>query len=84
MNKLYFGDNLKVLKKFPTQYVDLIYLDPPFQSGKNYNLLFQKAEHINGATAQIEAFEDTWEWGREAEEEYLGLISGTIAITYGG
>lgn len=80
MNKLYFGDNLEILRdKIPSDCVDLIYLDPPFQSGKNYNQIFQpQAAGIKGATAQITAFEDTWTWGEEAEKEYQGLITGTI------
>ena len=80
MNKLYFGDNLEILRdKIPSGCVDLIYLDPPFQSGKNYNQIFQpQAAGIKGATAQIKAFEDTWQWGEEAEREYQGLITGTI------
>jgi len=80
MNKLYFGDNLEVLReKIPDNYVDLIYLDPPFQSGKNYNIIFApQTNNVKGATAQIQAFEDTWQWGEEAEKEYFGLIQGTI------
>jgi len=80
MNTLYFGDNLEVLKeKIEDKIVDLIYLDPPFQSGKNYNIIFDnKRKEAEGVTAQIQAFEDTWEWGPEAEKEYSGLIQGTI------
>ena len=59
--------------------VDLIYLDPPFQSGKNYNIIFQpKTGEIRGATSQIKTFEDTWRWGEEAEKEYTELITGTL------
>lgn len=82
MNKLYFGDCLNILKnpeKIPGNYVDLVYLDPPFKSGRNYNILFQpERDKIKGATAQIRTFEDTWHWGDEAEEEYLDLIKGTL------
>jgi site-specific DNA-methyltransferase (adenine-specific) len=80
MNTLYYGDNLDILRdKIPSDYVDLIYLDPPFQSGKNYNIIFQpELNKIKGATAQIKTFEDTWRWGDEAEKEYQGLITGTI------
>jgi len=80
MNTLYFGDNLEVLRdKIESNTVNLIYLDPPFQSGKNYNIIFDnKAKEAKGVSAQIQAFEDTWEWGPEAEKEYLGLIQGTI------
>ena len=79
-NKLYFGDNLDILRdKIPDNFVDLIYLDPPFKSGKTYNIIFQpEVGEIKGATAQIKTFEDTWNWGIEAERNYEGLISGTI------
>lgn len=62
-NKLYFGDNLEVLRqKFPGEqgYFDLIYLDPPFNSSRNYNVLFREGKV--DSSAQIHAFEDTWEW----------------------
>jgi len=80
VNTLYFGDNLDILRnKIPSDYVDLIYLDPPFQSGKSYNIIFQpQINKIRGTTAQIKTFKDTWQWGEEAEEEYHGLITGTI------
>ena len=80
MNILYFGDNLEILRdKIPPNCVDLIYLDPPFKSGKSYNIIFQpELNRIKGATAQIKTFEDTWQWGDEAEKEYQGLITGTI------
>jgi site-specific DNA-methyltransferase (adenine-specific) len=80
MNLLYYGDNLDILKKhIKDESIDLIYLDPPFQSGKNYNQIFQpQAGGIKGETAQRQAFEDTWTWGEEAELEYTGLITGTL------
>jgi len=80
MNILYFGDNLEVLKeKIEDKSVDLIYLDPPFQSGRNYNIIFDvKNREATGVSAQIQAFEDTWKWGPEAEKAYEGLINGTI------
>ncbi|MDZ4122030.1 MAG: DNA methyltransferase, partial [Candidatus Cloacimonadaceae bacterium] len=59
--------------------VDLIYLDPPFQSGRNYNIIFKpEKDGIKGATSQIETFADTWLWGEKAEEEYSHLIMGTL------
>lgn len=79
MNTLYFGDNLEVLReKIESNTVDLIYLDPPFQSGRNYNIIFDNAKKVKGISAQIQAFEDTWKWGPEAEKEYSGLIQGMI------
>jgi site-specific DNA-methyltransferase (adenine-specific) len=65
MNKLYYGDNLDILRNreyFPNECVDLIYLDPPFNSSRSYNVLF-KDESGKGSEAQITAFEDTWHWG---------------------
>jgi len=79
-NKLYFGDNLDILRdKIAGTSVDLIYLDPPFQSGRSYNQIFQpQTGEVKGATAQIQAFEDTWGWGEEAEKNYRGLLTGEI------
>ncbi|MCY3914647.1 MAG: DNA methyltransferase [Chloroflexi bacterium] len=75
-NRLYYGDNLDILRNreyFPDECVDLIYLDPPFNSNRNYNVLF-KAESGADSEAQITAFEDTWHWGETAEETYRDLI----------
>jgi len=66
-NKLYFGDNLDILRKYvPDESVDLIYLDPPFNSNATYNVLFHEKSGENSA-AQITAFEDTWQWSQESE-----------------
>ncbi len=76
-NRLYYGDNLDILRSreyFPDECVDLIYLDPPFNSNRNYNVLF-KAESGADSQAQITAFEDTWHWGETAEETYRDLIT---------
>jgi site-specific DNA-methyltransferase (adenine-specific) len=76
-NALYYGDNLDILKSyeyFPDEYVDLIYLDPPFNSNRNYNVLF-KSESGADSEAQITAFDDTWHWGEIAEETYRDLIT---------
>ena len=73
-NTLYYGDNLDVLRRHvPDESVDLIYLDPPFNSNQNYNVLF--AEH-NGtdSSAQIRAFEDTWRWDQAAAEAYEEVV----------
>jgi DNA modification methylase len=69
MNRLYFGDNLEWLsdrKEFPDASVDLIYLDPPFNSNADYNVLFREP---SGAVsqAQFHAFTDTWSWADAAE-----------------
>lgn len=59
--KLYYGDNLNWMKQWPDESVDLVYLDPPFNSKANYNILWEK-EARNGAPARVTAFEDTWHW----------------------
>ncbi len=75
-NKLYYGDNLEVLRGFPDECVDLIYLDPPFNSNAGYNVLFKSASGA-GADASIEAFDDTWTWGDSAKEALLDIAAGT-------
>ena len=66
-NALYYGDNLQVLREhIPDESVDLVYLDPPFNSNASYNVLF-KERTGEESPAQIRAFTDTWEWTQEAE-----------------
>jgi len=73
-NKLYYGDNLDVLREHvPSESIDLIYLDPPFNSQATYNVLFH-APSGERSKAQIEAFEDTWHWGDEAETAFDEVI----------
>ena len=72
-NVLYYGDNLDVLRRHVKDAtVDLVYLDPPFSSDVNYNVLF--AEHGEKAAAQTEAFTDTWEWTTEAAAAYQEVV----------
>lgn len=74
-NGLYYGDNLTVLREaIADESVDLIYLDPPFNSNATYNVLF-KGQAGKGAHAQIEAFEDTWHWGEEAERAFSDVLA---------
>src|SRR6185369_3271424 len=69
-NALYYGDNLPVLREsIPDESVDLIYLDPPFNSNATYNVLFRSPAGEE-SKAQIEAFEDTWHWGGDAERAF--------------
>jgi len=69
-NTLYYGDNLDILKRYiKAESVDLIYLDPPFKSDQNYNVLFQEQDGSRSA-AQIRAFEDTWRWDQSSAEGY--------------
>lgn len=80
---LYYGDNLDVLRQHVEDAsVDLVYLDPPFQSGKDYNILFEPREGQH-ERAQAEAFKDTWHWGPEAEALYgeMDRAGGSIAKT---
>jgi len=74
MNQLYYGENLQVLREhIADESVDLIYLDPPFNSKRDYNLLF-KSPKGQTSEAQIEAFEDTWHWNEQAEREFDELL----------
>lgn len=85
-NQLHFGDNLQVLRDHvKDESVDLVYLDPPFNSNATYNLLFEDAKG-EAAGAQVEAFRDTWEWGPNAEESYEDVMraSGDLAIVMKG
>ena len=67
MKRLYYGDNLQVLREhISDEFIDLIYLDPPFNSKADYNVLFKNATGER-SEAQITAFEDTWTWGIESE-----------------
>jgi site-specific DNA-methyltransferase (adenine-specific) len=76
MNKLYYGDNLTVLRGcIDSESVDLIYLDPPFNSQATYNVLFRSTAGEQ-SRAQIEAFEYTWHWGDEAELAFDGVMTG--------
>ena len=94
INKLYFGDNLKILKEeIADESVDLIYLDPPFNSSATYNVLFEETGGGKSA-AQITAFEDTWRWGSETDiifhqvvetsppktAEFLNAMRGYIGV----
>jgi len=76
-NVLYFGDNLEILRNreyFPDNSVDLIYLDPPFNSKKDYNILFKENGGVE-SEAQIKAFTDTWHWTPAAENTYHEIVT---------
>ena len=62
-NRLYYGDFLDVLRGWPAECADLVYLDPPFNSQANYNVLYGGG---NGIPAQVRAFTDTWHWDEAA------------------
>ena len=75
-NSLYFGDNLDILREHVAdESVDLIYLDPPFNSNATYNVLFRETSGEDSA-AQITAFDDTWHWGLESELAYREVVTG--------
>jgi DNA modification methylase len=73
-NTLYYGDNLKVLRQHVlAETVDLVYLDPPFNSNATYNVLFAE-KNGSRAASQIKAFEDTWTWDEAAARSYQGVV----------
>ncbi len=74
-NTLFYGDNLDILREYIADAsVDLVYLDPPFNSNRNYNVLFKDEKGVD-SESQIAAFEDTWHWGPDAEATYHALIT---------
>jgi DNA modification methylase len=74
MGNLFFGDNLYILRdEIKNESVDLVYLDPPFNSKRDYNLLF-KTPKGHDSDAQITAFDDSWHWGEQAEREFAELL----------
>lgn len=76
-NTLFYGDNLDILREYiASESVDLIYLDPPFNSNRNYNVLF-KDEAGKDSESQITAFEDTWHWNASAEASFAYLVTET-------
>jgi site-specific DNA-methyltransferase (adenine-specific) len=83
MGMLFCGDNLDILRRrVPDASVDLVYLDPPFQSGRDYSVVFERRSVKPPRTrARTEAFKDTWKWGEAAETSYAeGLrFGGTVA-----
>jgi site-specific DNA-methyltransferase (adenine-specific) len=83
-NVLYYGDNLEILKNrdyFPDECVDLIYLDPPFNSKKDYNILFKENGGVE-SEAQIKAFTDSWHWTPAAQNTYQDIvINGTDKVS---
>jgi len=73
-NTLYYGDNLDILRRYlPDESVDLIYLDPPFNSQQAYNVIFAE-DNGTGSTSQIQAFDDTWHWTTEAMDAYEQVL----------
>lgn len=74
VNILYYGDNLDVLRRhIKDETIDLVYLDPPFKSNQDYNVLFAEKDGT-GAASQFKAFEDTWEWNMESLRVYEEIV----------
>jgi site-specific DNA-methyltransferase (adenine-specific) len=74
MNDLYFGDNLDVLRQhIKDDSVDLVYLDPPFKSNQDYNVLFRELDGTRSAS-QVRAFEDTWQWNHAAADAFQQVV----------
>ena len=85
-NTLYYGDNLPFLRQHvKDESVDLIYLDPPFNSDQNYNVLFQEQDGSRPA-AQIQAFGDTWHWDQAAAVAYQEVVEsgGQVSLALQG
>lgn len=79
--RLYYGDNLDVLRRYvKDESVDLVYLDPPFNSAKDYNVLFLEHDGTRSA-AQVQAFQDTWEWDEGAARAYHELVEGGGSVS---
>jgi site-specific DNA-methyltransferase (adenine-specific) len=82
VNKLFYGDNLEILRKYVAdEAIDLIYLDPPFNSKADYNVLF-KTNAGEASAAQAGAFKDTWEWDEAAAEAYHELMTSHRVPTH--
>lgn len=76
MNQLFYGDNLDILREhINDETIDLVYLDPPFNSDANYNV-FYKTPKGHQSDAQMTAFQDTWHWGEQAESEFSQILKG--------
>jgi DNA modification methylase len=79
-NALYYGDNLDILRRYiEDESIDLVYLDPPFNSNRDYNVIF-KDESGRKSDAQLLAFEDTWHWGPDAESQYTYLTNTSVNL----
>ena len=79
VNKLFYGDNLEVLRKYiASNSIDLCYIDPPFNSKRNYNQIYNNIGKEDKAQAQ--AFIDTWEWDTIADEGFHQILSNTNGV----
>ncbi|TFV89598.1 DNA methyltransferase [Blastococcus sp. CT_GayMR16] len=80
MDRLFYGDNLEVLRqRIPAESVDLVYLDPPFNSNRSFNVIFARHETAaNDERAQIQAFDDTWRWTPVTDQQYSDYVTGEL------
>ncbi len=80
LNRLFYGDNLDVLRQsIPANSIDLVYLDPPFNSARSYNVIFDRHQiEPNADAAQIQAFDDTWSWTPVTEQQYASYVGGEL------
>ncbi len=77
IRKLFFGDNLEIMREHVAdESVDLVYLDPPFNSNQSYNVLFKERD-TRPSQAQIEAFDDTWHWTPETQHQFELLMTSS-------
>lgn len=87
-NRLHYGDNLEVLRSnINSESVDLVYLDPPFNSNANYNVIFGGRKSDVPSQAQITAFEDTWHWSEDSTRTLNDLYKingelGELIVTF--
>ncbi len=72
-NQLFYGDNLKILQKIDSESVDLCYIDPPFNSKRNYNQIYNNIGDED--KAQVQAFVDTWSWNFQAQTEFENIVN---------
>jgi DNA modification methylase len=73
-NLLYYGDNFDIMKRYiEDESIDLVYLDPPFNSSQNYNVIFDEKDGSKSAS-QIRAFEDTWHWNLDSQKEFESIV----------
>lgn len=79
MNRLYRGDNLEVLRwHIASESIDLVYLDPPFNSKRSYYVIFHRDSDGEDGDAPVPAFDDTWRWTRSVSEQYHRCVTGEL------
>jgi adenine specific DNA methylase Mod len=78
-NPLFYGDNVEVLRQnISSESVDLVYLDPPFNSNRSYNVISKRHDVAsNDEAAQIQAFDDTWRWTPATDQQYQGYVTAS-------